>query len=117
MTAVARHTDPDTSHEAAAGVNLIRSQMAVMTFANARMGVFFTNASLVAAYQAEHAEYGCPRLSDSRIRTARLELAAAGLMHYAGKTRREGVARSEQVWSTNPDAALERRVITQEDAA
>lgn len=111
MTAVARHTDPQTSHEAAAGVDLCRSQMAVLTFINTRGGTFFTNAHLVDAYQHTYIEHHLPVLSDSRIRTARLELADAGLLHYAG-TRKESGRRREQVWSRDADAAMARRIET-----
>lgn len=113
MTAVARHADPVTSHEAAATVDLCRSQAAVLTFIRTNGRVFFTDADLVDAYQARHTQ---PVLSPSRIRTARLELAAGGRVFYAGIIRRPG-RRREQVWSIDPDAAMERRITTQDDAA
>ena len=43
MTAHARNTDPITSHEAADGVDLMRSQMLVLTFAKQYMGTYFTD--------------------------------------------------------------------------
>ena len=102
MSAVARHTDPVTSHEAAGGVDLIRSQMLVLTFAKSYMGEFFTDKALVATYRrvVEVGENPIPPLSDSRIRTARLELAAAGLVFFAGYT--EGTTRRERIWTLKP---------------
>ena len=112
MTGLARNTDPSTSHEAAAGVNLIRSQMVLLTYIRAHAPMFFTDADLVAGYR----EAGTDPLSDSSIRTARRELAAAGLVHYAGKTI-PGRGRRRQVWSLYPDSAMVRRIETQEFAS
>lgn len=99
MTALARHSDPITSHEAAGGVDLIRSQFLVLTFARAYMGPYFTDKALVATYKRvmEAGENPIPPLSDSRIRTARLELAAAGLVFFAGYTA--GTTRRERIWT------------------
>lgn len=100
MSGLARNTDPSTSHEAADGVDLIRSQMLVLTFCHQYMGPYFTDKALVATYRRvrESAEpTSFPPLSDSRIRTARLELAAAGLVHFAGHT--EGTVRRERIWT------------------
>lgn len=105
MTATARHTDPDTSHEAASGIDLIRSQMAVLTHVNARGLDMFTDTDLVDDYRT----HGQPTLSPSRIRTARMELATLGLLHYAGTVKHPGQRRM-RVWSTSADAALARRV-------
>lgn len=104
MSAVARNTDPITSHEAAAGVDLIRSQMLVLTFAHAYLGPYFTDKALVATYR-KVAEAGAqPLLSDSRIRTARAELAAAGLVYLAGYTD-PAVGRRERIWTLDADLA------------
>lgn len=107
MTAVARHTDPVTSHEAAAGVDLMRSQMLVLTFAKQYLGDFFTDKALVATYQRVRlvGENPLPPLSDSRIRTARLELAAAHLVVFAGYTT--GTTRRERIWTLEPALAKE----------
>lgn len=99
-TGLARNTDPVTSREAAEGVDLIRSQMLVLTFATQYMGDFFTDKALVATYRrvVEVGETSSfPPLSDSRIRTARLELASAGLVFFAGYT--EGATRRERIWT------------------
>lgn len=102
MNARARNTDPVTSHEAADGVDLIRSQMLVLTFCHQYMGPYFTDKALVATYRrvVEVGEAQLPPLSDSRIRTARLELAAAGLVYFAGHT--EGTTRRERIWTLDP---------------
>lgn len=106
MSAVARHTDPITSHEAAEGIDLIRSQMLVLTFAHQYLGTFFTDKGLVSTYRRvlesdEPTSY--PPLSDSRIRTARFELVSAGLVHFAGYT--EGTVRRERIWTLDRDLA------------
>lgn len=106
MSAVARRTDPVTSHEAAAGVDLARSQFLVLTFATRYLGPYFTDKALVAAYNrvVEVGEAGYPPLSDSRIRTARLELAAAGLVFFAGFTLPER-GRRERIWTLDRENA------------
>lgn len=108
MSAVARHTDPITSHEAAGGVDLIRSQFLVLTFCKSYMADFFTDKALVATYHrvreaGENTSF--PPLSDSRIRTARLELAAAGLVFFAGHTT--GTTRRERIWALERSLAKE----------
>lgn len=101
---LARNSDPVTSHEAAGGVDLIRSQMLVLTFAKTYMAEFFTDKGLVATYRrvVEVGETSSfPPLSDSRIRTARLELARARLLFPAGYTT--GATRRERIWTLNPE--------------
>lgn len=103
---LARTTDPVTSHEATEGVDLVRSQMLVLTFAHQYLGEFFTDKGLVATYRrvleaGENTTW--PPLSDSRIRTARAELARAGLLHHAGYTT--GTTRREQMWTLDPTKA------------
>lgn len=105
MSAVARHTDPATSHEAAAGVDLARSQMAVLTYLRSYCSAYFTDKTLVAGYRKVQENTSLPVLSDSRIRTARLELVTAGLLYLAGET--EGPTRRERVWTCNPELAGE----------
>lgn len=98
---LARTTDPITSHEAAEGVDLIRSQMLVLTFAQKYLGAFFTDKALVTTYRRVvevGAESSFPPLSDSRIRTARLELASAGLVFFAGYTDPDR-GRRERIWT------------------
>ena len=99
MSARARTTDPTTSHEAAAGIDLIRSQMLVLTFAREYMGEYFTDKGLVSTYRrvVEAEEAQLPPLSDSRIRTARRELVDAGLIAFAGYTE-PARGRRESIW-------------------
>ena len=103
----ARTTDPVTSHEAADSVDLMRSQMLVLTFAQRYMGAYFTDKGLVSTYRrvVEMGEAQLPPLSDSRIRTARLELASARLVFFAGYTT--GTARRERIWTLDPALAKE----------
>ena len=107
MTARARNTDPITSHEAADGVDLMRSQMLILTFAKQYMGTYFTDKALVATYRrvVEVGTAQLPPLSDSRIRTARLELASAParLVFFAGYTA--GTTRRERIWTLDPALA------------
>ena len=99
MSAHARTTDPITSHEAAAGIDLIRSQMLVLTFCREYMGEFFTDKNLAATYRrvVEVGGAQLPPVSDSRIRTARKELVDAGLITFAGYTEPER-GRRESIW-------------------
>lgn len=110
MSAVARSTDPSTSHEAAAGVDLARSQALVLTFCHRYMGPFFTDKGLVSTYhlvQNSDQPTSFPPLSDSRIRTARMELATAKhpLVFFAGHTK--GAAREERMWTLDPGLAVQ----------
>lgn len=105
MRAVARNTDPTTSHEAAEGVEVSRSQALVLAFCKSYMGVYFTDKALVATYRrvVEVGTAQLPPLSDSRVRTARLELASARLMFFAGYTA--GTTRRERIWTLDPALA------------
>lgn len=107
MTAHARNTDPITSHEAADGIDLMRSQMLVLTFCQQYLGAYFTDKGLVSTYRrvVEAEASQLPPLSDSRIRTARLELASARLVFFAGYTA--GTARRERIWTLDPALAKE----------
>lgn len=108
MIAVARNTDPVTSHEAADGIDLARSQQLVLAFAHRYLGEFFTDKGLVSTYRRvlESSEpTSFPPLSDSRIRTARMELATAPtpLLFFAGYT--EGSTRRERIWTLDKTLA------------
>lgn len=95
--AVARRTDPATSHEAAATVDLSRSQQAVYAFITGYVNYPFTDRQLVRAYNAIPLWVGLPPLSDSRIRTARLELATRGMLACTGTTDPDR-GRRERLW-------------------
>lgn len=96
-TAVARRTDPETSHEAAGTVDVMRSQMAVLTFLRNRLNRPFTYKGLVSAYQHECQDAGYPWFADSRIRSACKELRDAGLIRHVGFTTPPS-GRRERVW-------------------
>lgn len=95
--AVARRTDPATSHEAAATVDLSRSQQAVYAFITGYVNYPFTDRQLVRAYNSIPLWVGLPPLSDSRIRTARLELATRGMLVCTGTTDPDR-GRRERLW-------------------
>ena len=99
MTAHARNTDPITSHEAAEGVDVNRSQALVLAFCTSYMGEYFTDKNLAATYRrvVEVGEAQLPPVSDSRIRTARKELVDAGLITFAGYTE-PARGRRESIW-------------------
>lgn len=98
-TAHARHTDPATSHEAAATVKVTRNRLALLTFIKTSMPPQFTDKQLVAAYTKAQGRPGVPEQAESGIRTRRKELADAKLLHTIG-TVRNG-RRPEQLWEVN----------------
>lgn len=95
MTAHARNTDPETSHEAAATIDQSKSQQAVMTAARNHLTGPFTDKDLVRTFRQERATL--PRFSESRIRTARRELVDQGLLQLHGLTRPVS-GRRERLW-------------------
>lgn len=101
MTALARNTDPITSHEAAATIDPNRSQTAVLTFAHRYLGDYFTDKALVATYRST--DHELPQLSDSRIRTARHELTVKHQIAHAGYTR-PVTGRRESIWQLADNA-------------
>lgn len=97
MIGLTRHTDPVTSHEAADGVDLMRSQMLVLTFCKSYMGAYFTDTGLVETYHRIRETAELPRLSDSRLRTARRELVDAQQIRHAGYTE-PATGRRHSIW-------------------
>ena len=104
MTAHARHTDPVTSHEAAATVDTNRSQAAVLTLLHRYMGDYFTHKGVVSTYRRVSTQQALtnvtdrlPHLSDSRVRTACNELARKGHLSHAGYTS-PARGRREAIW-------------------
>lgn len=88
MTALARTTDPSTSHAAAASVNLTRSRQIVLT----TLGYGpMTDDDLVWLCRNEP-------ISPSRARTARKELVDLGLVRSTGRTERLRSGRHATVW-------------------
>lgn len=101
MTAYARTTDPDTSHEAAASLDTANSRLYVLGL--------LTEFGPLADFEIEnrhatdtigHTFYG--RLSPSRLRSARSELVAAGhVVASAGFTKTPS-GRRALLWSVAP---------------
>lgn len=74
MPARARHTDPDTSHAAAATVGeLTERQEAVITVFKMEAR-FLLDEELVAAYRSWQGSMGLPSQTDSGIRSRRSEI-------------------------------------------
>lgn len=93
LRARARHTDPDTSHEAAASLSsdhIRASQNAVLVFLR-RHGAM-CDADLVARYD------GTPSQSPSGLRTRRKELLTRGLVADTGTQTLMPSGRWSTVW-------------------
>ncbi len=89
----ARHTDPKTSHDAAASVtNLTATQQAILKCYNRPR----TDVSLVEAYRNLKS---APRASESGIRSRRAELVGQGLIKDTGLRERLPSGRHAIVWS------------------
>lgn len=88
-----RTTDPVTSHEAAAGVDGADSRAAVLAELRLRR---------LGLADFELQEQLAGRFSEARIRTARHELAEAGLVESLGIYRLTRAGRRAQVWATTP---------------
>lgn len=93
----ARTTDPVTSHEAAATVDPSPSQDTVLTIARHYLGQYFTDTGLVETYHRIRETAELPRLSDSRLRTARRELVDAQQIRHAGYTE-PATGRRHSIW-------------------
>lgn len=99
MRAVARCTDPDTSHAAAASLGDLRvSQSAVLDlFVDAaKAGIqSLTDDQLVRWYERQGRE---PRQSPSGLRTRRRELTDAGFIEDTGDRTRLASGRQAVLW-------------------
>jgi len=100
MTAYARHTDPATSHEAAASVadDLTKVKKTILALLQAPS----TDEQLLAMYDVIAEHKLAPKQSPSGIRTRRNELYRAGLVEAVGygKTKSN---RTSIVWSATND--------------
>jgi len=110
MTPIARHTDPQTSHAAAASkttANVRNSQHAVLRLFNDAYQEHdiagMTDELLVRAYA--YYEYQ-PRQSPSGIRTRRRELCDAGYLIDTGRREKLVSGRSAIVWALAKPEAL-----------
>ena len=91
-TAHARKSDPETSHEAAESVEVVKNQLYVLAAFSQICPC--TDKTLVATYQrlSEHTQ------SDSGIRTRRKELVRKGIVRWTGDWVRGDTNRRERVW-------------------
>lgn len=94
--ALARATDPETSHEAAATVNLTKGQRAVL--AEFRLYRTLTDEQLIAALAIRASSCPDAMLSDSGARSRRAELVAAGMVRDSGQRGTTAAGRKTVVW-------------------
>ncbi len=101
LRAVARRTDPDTSHAAAASVKeLTKKQKAVLAILRVlteSMGGA-TDEQIADAYQTNLPWERLPEQSDSGLRTRRSELVRKGVVVDSGERRRNRAGRQCAVW-------------------
>lgn len=97
MSAVARRTDPDTSHAAAASIeNLNARQAAVLAcFRHSAACVGLTDDDLRRLYDSLLIG---PKQTDSSLRTRRSELVRSGLVIDSGRRRQLPTGRTAIVW-------------------
>lgn len=101
MTALARTTDPDTSHQAAASLPDLRpSQDAVLRILRGLIQA--TDPELVAAYRRAVVRGEVPPQSSSGIRTRRRELVEARRVTATSVRVRQESGRCAQVWRVTP---------------
>lgn len=92
----ARHTDPETSHEAAASVvDLVKRQAAVWRVLDVAGPM--TDEELVEAYPTH---WPCLSQAPSGIRTRRAELVTRGLVEWTGRKRPLASGRLAREWAT-----------------
>lgn len=97
IVGLARTSDPETSHEAAASLPDLRaSQQAVLTVIK-QIGAC-TDEWLVYCYPATAQARELPRQSPSGIRTRRKELVEQGLVEWTGEKRPIASGRNARVW-------------------
>lgn len=101
----ARHTDPETSHEAAASVGNVRQSHEFVIRALRRPA---HDVELVKRYQA-YAK--APRASESGIRTRRSELVARDMVVDSGKRVRLDSGRQAIVWKLNLEHPEVKRIL------
>lgn len=101
MQAMARTTDPETSHMAAASVSDLRhSQYLVLKVLRKLPSRGMTDEELQAEYLFHRRQRPALFLaqSESGIRTRRSELVRLGLVEFAGERRRMDSGRMARVW-------------------
>lgn len=98
----ARATDPETSHQAAASVNLTKGQRAVL--AEFRMYRTMTDEQLIEALRIRATSCPDARLSDSGARSRRAELVTAGMVQDSGLRELTASGRKTVVWQYTEQA-------------
>lgn len=96
MSAVARVTDPETSHRAASSVNLTRGQKIVLELFQIRNHM--TDSELIDFNRREAMCDQSRRLSESGARSRRAELTAGGLIVDSGIRKLTENGRQSIVW-------------------
>lgn len=97
MSPVARRTDPETSHAAAASVGDVRLTQAAILRLFTVYGPM-TDEDLVAIYQIRGGDMGLPQQSASGLRTRRDELVKRGLIEYGGEKAQIASGRYARIW-------------------
>jgi hypothetical protein len=101
VSPVARRTDPETSHAAAASVGDVRLTQAAVLRLFERFGPM-TDEELVIVYEMYGDEYGLPPQSSSGLRTRRKELVDRGLIEYTGMKVELTTGRYGRLWQIPP---------------
>jgi len=97
LTAPTRASDPQTSRDAAASVNVTKGQQTVL--AEFRMYRRLTDEQLIEALRIRATSCPEARLSDSGARSRRAELVAKGLLVDSGDRGRTQAGRATIVWA------------------
>jgi hypothetical protein len=97
LVAPTRRTDPQTSRDAAATVNITKGQQAVL--AEFRLYRTLTDEQLIEALRIRATSCPEARLSDSGARSRRAELVTKGLLIDSGHRGRTQAGRATIVWA------------------
>lgn len=97
--AVARNTDPLTSHQAAASVDVTKGQQRVLDALALRPDVDWTDEQFARWFEQRAMVMKTPvGMSPSGLRTRRAELIELGLIEWTGDKRPLASGRLSQVW-------------------
>ena len=99
---VARTTDPETSHAAAASVGDVRLSQAAVARVLKTFGPL-TDEDLVLLYEQVRLLNHLPAQSPSGIRTRRAELVRLGLVEYTGEKGTISSGRQARKWRVRED--------------
>jgi uncharacterized protein (DUF2225 family) len=95
--AIARKTDPDTSHQAANSVTNLREKQRQVYCVLKEFGPL-TDKELISIYNEAAAQHIVKPQATSGIRTRRSELVGQGLVRTAGKTKSPTSKRPRYRW-------------------